>query len=118
MIGDDEKDAARRDVILRELTTKHKDKAPKSMAVCQVLMDTVLNPGETKPLDAAAIDGALEVIPEAGRGNAEFFVGWFLKNHGDAQNAKKYLERCSRSQHTLSWYRYLADAALKRMTGD
>ena len=48
-----------------------------------MLMDTVLNPGGSKPLDVAAVDGAIEAIPEAGRGNAEFFVGWFLKNHGD-----------------------------------
>ena len=27
-----------------------------------------------------------------GRGNAGLFVGWFLKNQGDAQNAKKYLQ--------------------------
>ena len=35
MIGDDEKDTARRDEILAELTTKHKDKAPKSLADLQ-----------------------------------------------------------------------------------
>jgi hypothetical protein len=111
MIADDEKDTAKRAAILTELMTKHKDKAPKSLAVCQMLMDSVLSADGGKPLDVAAVDGMMEVIPEAGRGNAEFFVGWFLMNHENPQNAKKYLERCSRSQQALNWYRYLADAA-------
>jgi uncharacterized protein HemY len=118
MIDDDAKDTAKRDEILKELTTKRKDKSPQSLAVCQLLIDTVLNPGGSKPLDVAAVDGANEAMPEAGRGNVDFFVGWFLKNHGDPQNAKKYLARCSGSQHALSWYRYLAHAALKRMAGN
>ena len=106
-------------MILTELTTKHKDKAPKSLAICKMLMDTVLEPRrEASRSTLPRLMVLIEAIPEAGRGNAEFFVGWFLKNHGDPQNAKKYLERCSRSQHAVSWYRYLADAALNAMAGN
>jgi len=118
MIADEEKDPSRRDALLKEITTKHVDKAPKSVAICQLLVETVFDPSGTKPLDIAALDRLIESIPEDGRGNACFFVGWFLKNHSDAKSAKKYLQSCSRSPRSLIWYRYLADEAIKRSSGD
>ena len=109
MIADDEKDVARRDELLKELVSKYPDKAPKSMAVCRMFLGSIFAPGEPKPpLDAAALDRVIDSLPEENRGHTEFFVGWFLKNHGDPQNAKKYLERCRQSRHSLGWYVYLA----------
>jgi tetratricopeptide (TPR) repeat protein len=116
MIADDEKDASRRDSVLKEIVTKHRDQAPKTVAACQLLVDTVFEPSGKKPLDIAALDQLIESTQEDGRGNICFFVGWFLKNHGDATNSKKYLERASQSPLTFIWYRYLADQALKQFS--
>jgi tetratricopeptide (TPR) repeat protein len=117
MIADEEKDAGRRDQLLNEIVTKHADKAPKSAAVCRSFVDTIFNPGGTKPPDIAALDRLIEETPEVGRGNMRFFVGWFLKNHGDSTSAKKYLQGCSQSPQSLIWYRYLADQAIKLFSG-
>ena len=57
----------------------------------------------------------IAATPEQGRGNAEFFVGEFLKNHGDSARAKTYLQRALDSRHTLTWYHFLAKEALSRM---
>ena len=119
MIADDEKDSGRRNELIQELVTKHKDKAPKSVEICRLFLDTVFAPaGREKPLDLAAVDRVLESIPEIGRSNAEFFVAWFLKNHGDPQDAKKYLQHCAESHYTVNWYHFLAQDALKRLSAD
>ncbi len=118
MIADDEKNAARRDELLKELVSKYQDKAPKSMATCRILLDSIFAQGATKPpLDTVAIDRLIDSLPAEKRSPTEFFAGWFLKNHGYTQNAKKYLESCHQSPHTLPWYAYLAGAALKQMAG-
>ena len=81
----------RRDALLKEIVTKYADKSPKTVAICQLLVETVLDPNGKKPLDVAALDRLVESIPEDARGNFRFFAGWFLKNHGDAKTAKNYL---------------------------
>jgi tetratricopeptide (TPR) repeat protein len=117
-IADDEKDAARRNELLKELVTNYKDKAPKSIEICRIFLETVFAPdGSSRPLDIAAVNQVLESIPEEGRSNAEFFVGWFIKNHGQPSLARKYLMHADRSEHSLSWYSFLAKDALKRMGG-
>ncbi len=118
MIADDEKDTKRRDAMLKEMVTKHANTAPKSSAICKLLVETVFDPSGAKPLDILALDRLLESVPEDGRGNAYFFAGWFLKNHGDAKSARNYLQNCSRSRQSVIWYRYLADEAIKRSLGD
>jgi tetratricopeptide (TPR) repeat protein len=115
MMADDEKDAVGRDALLREITTTHSTKAPRSAAICKLLVDTAFDREGKKPVDAAALDQLVESIPAEGRGNAGLFVGWFLKNQGDLQNAKKYLQICSESPHAVFWYRYLADGAIRRL---
>jgi tetratricopeptide (TPR) repeat protein len=116
MILDDDKNAAGRDELLNELVSKHSEKAPRSVATCRLFLESIFAPAEKKkPLDLVALDRTIESVPEQGRGNIEFFVGWFLKNHGDAKNAKKYLEDCANSRHTTYWYVLLAKDALKRL---
>ncbi len=118
MLADDEKNPGRRDALLKEIAAKHEDKSPKTAALCQMLVESVFDPSGKKPLDLAALDRLVESIPEDGKGNACFFVGWFLKNHGDAKSAKKYLLSCSRSPQSFIWHRYLADEAIKRSSRD
>ena len=115
-IADDEKDAAHRNELLKELVTNYKDKAPRSIEICRIFLETVFAPeGSSRPLDIAAVDRVLESIPEVGRSNAEFFVGWVVKNHGQPSLAKRYLMHADRSDHTMIWYSLLAKDALKRM---
>ncbi len=71
----DEKDSARRDALLKEMATKHFDKAPKSAAIVKLFVETIFDPSGKKPLDIAALDRLIENFPEEGRGNACFFVG-------------------------------------------
>ena len=84
-------------------------KPPSRRRSVKLLVETIFDPAGKKPLDIAALDRLIESIPEDGRGNACFFVGWFLKNHGDPKSAKKYLQSCSQSPQSVIWYRYLAD---------
>ena len=64
MIADDEKDSGRRNELIKELVTKHKDKAPKSMEICRIFLDTIFAPaGKEKPLDLAAVNRVLDEHP-------------------------------------------------------
>jgi tetratricopeptide (TPR) repeat protein len=118
MIADDQKNVARRNELIKELVTKHKDKAPKTVELCRMFLDTVFAPpGSNRPLDVLAVDRVLQSIEADGRGNAEFFVGWFLKNQGDSARAKKHLQQTMDSELTGNWYRVIARDALKAMEG-
>ena len=118
MILDDEKNVAKRNEMMGELVAKHGDKAPKSIAICRLFLDSVLAPdGTKKALDLAALDGLISSIPEENRGNAEFFGAWFLKNHNHPDEAKKYFRHCTGSRNTMNWYWFLANDALKRGSG-
>ena len=59
-------------------------------------------------VDLKAIDQVLESTRPAGRGNIEFFVGWFLRKHGKVETARSYLKRCSQSSSTFYWLQYMA----------
>ena len=116
MVLDDEKNAGKRDELVNELVARHGDKAPKSIAICRLFLDSILAPdGTKKPLDLVALDGIISSIPEENRVNTEFFAAWFLKNHGHRDQARKYLEHCASSRTILSWYWFLAKDALKRL---
>ena len=116
MIADDEKDAARRNELLSDMVTHHKDKAPLSLAICRLFLESVFDPEPAGgPLDFDKLDQVIASIPENGRSNAEFFVGWFLKNHGDPARARAYLQRTLESRFTDNWYYYLVKGALARM---
>jgi hypothetical protein len=113
MIADGERDTDRRDALISELLTKHRDKARMSLAICQILDNKLfVADGKLDPLDVAAVDRVLMAMPVESRGNAEFFVGWFLKNNDDPARAKIYLKRAFDSGQTLNWYHYLAKDAL------
>lgn len=115
-IADDAKDAARRDELLKELVTRHREKAPRTLEICQIFLDSIFAPeGKGKPLDLAEIERILSSVPEEGRGNMEFTVGWFLRNHGYPEEARRLLERADRSDKTLNWFHLLATDALRRM---
>ncbi len=80
----------------RNFGTKLRDKAPKTVSLCQMMRDELADASH-HPFDMAAVDRVLESIPEDGRGNAEFVVGRYLLNRGKADLAGKYLKCCADS---------------------
>ena len=112
VVADAMGDKARRDEILAKLTAELKDQAPKSVAICGLIRDSLADGGK-KPLDLAAVDAIIESIPAEARGNAQFFVGKYLMNHGKPDAGRKYLRRCADSSATYLWLKLIADAAAK-----
>jgi hypothetical protein len=114
MIADDANDAGRRNQLIKEVIPKYKNAFPKLMETCQVLLDTILEPDGKKSLDKAALDrliGGSASLP----GFGELLVGWFLKNHGQADTAKKLLERCANSTNVWIGFRSLASDAMTHL---
>jgi tetratricopeptide (TPR) repeat protein len=116
-IADDQKEPAVRDQLLRTICTKYRDKAPRTLAICQLFLDTLFVPGGKKPLDLAGLKRQVDDFPVEGRGNAAFLVGWCLKNNGDRETAKAYLKYCLESRYTPIWYKQIAIQALKEPSG-
>jgi tetratricopeptide (TPR) repeat protein len=107
LTADEAGDAARRDAVMEQLCTKMKDQAPKTLAICQLMRDSL---AANKPLDLAAVDAILGTIPPETRGNAEFFVGKFLMNRGQAEAGRNYLRKAGESRQTHDWTREIANA--------
>jgi hypothetical protein len=118
VIADDANDAGRRDQLLKELITKHKNTRPKTMEMFQMLLETVLDPSGKKPLDQVALTHLIEgneFARDFQPGFSELLAGWFLKNHGQVDAAKKFLERSADSSKLWIGYRSLAADAIKRL---
>jgi hypothetical protein len=47
-----------------------------------------------------------------------FFMGWCLKKHGKPEDARAYLERCTKSANTLNWFWIIAKDALRVQGSD
>ena len=117
MIADDEKDAVGRDALLREITTTHSAKAPRSAAICKLFVETAFDRERKKPVDATALGKLVEGIPwkeEAARACSS--VG-FSKTKAISRTQRSIC-KSALNQHALIWYRYLADGAIKRLNGE
>ena len=75
-----------------------------------------LPPFSAKGLDFKKIDG---IISESAKidaaANLEYFVGMFLKNHGDAARSQAYLIRAAQSPHVYKLNHVLACQVLRQM---
>jgi tetratricopeptide (TPR) repeat protein len=116
-LADDANDAARRDELLKGLTTDPKYQSTRSLPIYKMLAGTVLAPGGGKPLDGAALEREFKKLDNGQVGNNEFFIGWYLKNHGHREDAKAHLRRCAEAEGADRLYRLLAVEALKRIEG-
>jgi len=112
LIADELGEKARRDAVLEELCTKLRDKAPKTISLCQMMRDELADASH-HPFDLGAVDHAIESFPEDGRGNAEFLVGRYLLNRGKADLARKYLKRCADSPKSFVWLKAIAADSLQ-----
>jgi hypothetical protein len=77
----------------------------------------VLQSKESKPLDLAAID-KIQAESNLRASVLRYFVGVFLKNRGDLENAKRYLTRCAQSDDWGQIEHVLACQLLREMKVD
>ena len=112
LLADQLGDSRLRDETLERVCAGIKDKAPKTVQVCQMFRD-VLSRGKDAQLDLATVDPIIESSIPGGRETIEFFVGWFVKQHGNPEAARVYLRRCAESPNTYVWFRSLAIEMLR-----
>jgi hypothetical protein len=117
LMADELGDTAQRDAVIDELCTRHRDKAPKSIRILQMLRDSLFRDVPEAP-DLNAVDQIIEGSTPEARGNMAFFVGWCLREHGKPEDARAYLERCTHAPNTLNWFRIIAADALRVPGGD
>lgn len=114
LVADELQDQALRDSALKTLCTERQKEAPKTVAAFQLFRDALAE-GKSGKLDLEAADKLIASTLEQGRGNIEYFVGYFLMNRGDRANAAKYFERASASTQTYFWMKTIATAAVRGM---
>ncbi|MDG3005201.1 hypothetical protein [Paludisphaera mucosa] len=106
--------AEKRDALLRKLVGDLKDQAPKSSAICSLLLgSTAAGAG---PLDLEAVEAVLAETPPENRLPMRFLVARFLLNHGRAEDARRYLEACLGPDHANDWGRAAAAAWLRGLS--
>jgi hypothetical protein len=104
---------ARRDEVLKEMYTRMRAQAPKSMAICDLIRESL---AAGKPLDLKPVDAILESIPAERRGITEFLVGKYLVGRGQVEAGRTYLRRVVDSPQTYVWARDIS-AQILRTTG-
>jgi len=104
--------AEKRDALAGRIATEPalRDGGPQIAAVSGLLLGS-LAPG-APPLDAAALDAAIEATPGEGRENAQFLAARFLLNRGRPDEARKYLESVLGSRRAFDWARAASGAWL------
>jgi len=112
MVADELGDAAARREFLDTLASKHRDQAPKTVQIWETFRDA-LDRGGLRPADLESVERLLQTIPAERRGNTEFIVAQFLKNHGPADDAQSYLRRVAGSPGVDEWMRLIARGALR-----
>jgi hypothetical protein len=86
------------------------------VSICEMFWKAP-QPGREGSPDLQAIDRVLRSIPDHGRGNTEFVVGLYLRNHGQAGVARTYLEHCANAPGVPEWMRAIAAKALRALRG-
>ena len=93
--------------LLEELCTNLQRQVPRMVTIGRMMRDALADGGKGS-LDLAAVDKVLGDMPAKTRGNAEFLVGRFLKNRGQTESARKYLQRAADSSQTHPGLRQIA----------
>jgi tetratricopeptide (TPR) repeat protein len=107
LVADELGDNARRDRLLEDLCTNLQRQVPRMVTIGRMMRDALAGGGEGA-LDLAAVDKVLGAMPDKTRGNADVLVGRFLLNRGQAESARKYLQRAADSSRTHPELRQIA----------
>ncbi len=118
LIADQLGDAASRDEWIQTLLTRHRNQAPNTARIFEILRKA----GESDKLEAIdlqAIDKILgKINAAASRGNNEFFVGCYLEHHGKVEEARRHLETALRATAANRFMRAIAADHLQRLGVD
>ena len=111
LLADELGDQARRDRLLEELCTNIQRQVPRMVTIGRMMRDALADGGKGS-LDLAAVDKVLGAMPARNRRNADFLVGW-LKNRGQTESARKYLQRAADSSQTHPGLRQIASDSVR-----
>jgi hypothetical protein len=110
LAADQAGDAAARAEAMRNLLSRHREEAPKTATVCE-LLDKAAPTGA--PPDLQAADAIIQSIPPERRGNTAFVAGLWLAHRGRHSEARNYLESSAHSPGVPEWMRALASVSLR-----
>jgi tetratricopeptide (TPR) repeat protein len=112
LLADELGDKVRRDRLLEEMCTNLQRQTPRMAAIGRMMRDALAHDGKGS-LDLAAVEKLLGAMPVRTRGNADFLVGRFLLNRGQAESARKYLQRAADSSRTHPGLRQIATDSVR-----
>ncbi len=118
LIADELGDAADRNEWIQTLLTQYRKQAPYTARIFEIFRQAN-EKGKLDASDLQAVDRVLGRIQiPAYRGNNEFFAGWYLKNHGKAEEARRHLEKALRLTDSNRFMRAIAADQLQRLGVD
>jgi tetratricopeptide (TPR) repeat protein len=116
-IADDLGDAKLRDANWRRFLADPRSKERQGTKLYRKFVD-VLERGEKGKLDLAQIDDEIAKMPETVHPSALLTVGWFLANHGTAEDSQRYLSRALSARSfgpVNTWHQALAFQTRQRL---
>jgi tetratricopeptide (TPR) repeat protein len=118
LIADEIGDVTTRDEWIQTLITTYRKQSPNTARIFEIL-GKAAGPNKPDATDLKAVDQILGKIAAATyRGNNEFFVGCYLKNHGKPEEARRHLELALRSTSSNRFMRAIAADQLQRLGVD
>jgi len=115
-LADESGDTVTREEVIRLLLGKHRKQGPVAARIYEELRKG-LNQGAGGSLDLKAIDAILENVPPASWGLNSYLVGLFLKNHGKADDCRRYLESALELPGNHEWSQAKAIKILRELDG-
>ena len=116
MAADDLGDADTREEFYRMFTSQYKDKGPKAAKIWEIF-HTAFESKDRAAIDVKAVDEIIQSIAPERRWYSELHVGVFLTNHGNPEDARRYLE--SAKPHVgNAWRQALIGDCLTRLGVD
>lgn len=110
-LGDEMGDSATRDEAIRILLSRFRRPAPVACEIYEILRKS-LNDGKPESVDLNAIDEILDRSVPVSRSLNAYHVGLFLKNHGKAEDARRYLKLALDLPGNQEWGRAKASVVL------
>jgi tetratricopeptide (TPR) repeat protein len=117
LLADEIGDAVTRDEMIRVLLARYRRQAPVACQIYEILRNA-LNQDKPGSVDLKAIDAILAKAPPPSRGLNAWLVGLFLKNHGQADDARRYLKLSLELPGVHEWGQAKAAVLLRGIDGD
>ena len=115
LLGDEIGDTETRDESVRVLLKSFRNKAPKACQIYEILRRSFNTQSKPTSVDLTAIDRVLQTAGPASQGLNAYLVGLYLKNHGKAEDARRYLKTAIELPGVHEWGQALAADALRKL---